>query len=482
MENGLLFQAFEWYLSDDGNYYKDMILKLDELKDIGVTAIWLPPVYKATASNDTGYGAYDLYDLGEFDQKGTRRTKYGTKDELKELIKEIHKRKMKVYADLVLNHKAGADRSEKFMAVMVDKNNRQKEVNEPQEIEGWTGFDFPGRNGKYSDFKWNYNHFSGVDYDNITKTEAIYRIIGENKGWNLGVSNENGNFDYLMFSDIDLAHPDVKKELKEWAIWFIEELDLDGFRMDALKHMDEVFVEEFINYVRKIKGEDFYILGEYWSDDIDINNTFLEGINYRADLFDVGLHFNLYNASKNGKEYDLRKIFDNTLVNTHPLLAVTFVDNHDSQPGESLESFIDFWFKEIAYGIIFLRKDGYPCLFFGDYYGIGGDETPPEYKENIDRLAKIRKDFAYGDQDDYFESSSCIGWVRHGDEEHINKCAVIISIGDMNTISMFVGLEESGKVYGDYLGNNQGQVVIDDEGFGDFLVAPGSISVWIEDK
>lgn len=47
---------------------------------------------------------------------------------------------------------------------------------------------------------------------------------------------------------------------------------------------------------------------------------------------------------------------------------------------------------------------------------------------------------------------------------------------------MFVGLEESGKVYYDYLGNNEGKIVIDHEGFGDFLVAPGSISVWAEDK
>lgn len=482
MDNGLLFQAFEWYLSDEGNYYKDMILKLDELKDIGVTAIWLPPVYKATGTNDPGYGAYDLYDLGEFDQKGSKRTKYGSKDELKELISEIHKRDIKVYADVVLNHKAGADRAEKFMAVMVDKNDRTREVEEAKEIEAWTAFDFPGRGDKYSSFKWNFNHFSGVDYDNLTETSGIYRIIGENKGWNLGVSSENGNFDYLMFSDIDLAHPDVKEELKNWAIWFIDELGIDGFRMDALKHMDEVFVEEFLTYIREVKGEDFYILGEYWINDLDTNNSFLDSINYKSDLFDVGLHFNLYNASKMGKKYDLRQIFDNTIVKTHPLLAVSFVDNHDSQPGESLESFIEPWFKEIAYGIILLRRDGYPCVFYGDYYGTGGEYGQEGFKENIEKLAKIRKDFAYGDQDDYFDSSTTIGWVRHGDEDHPGKCAVILSVGDMDTIRMFVGEEESGKLYCDYTGNNEGKVTIEEDGFGEFMVGPGSISVWIEDN
>lgn len=481
MENGILFQAFEWYISDDGEYYNDMLLKLDELEEIGVTAIWLPPVCKATCTNDTGYGVYDLFDLGEFDQKGAKRTKYGTKEQLKKLVCEIHKRGMNVYADVVLNHKAGADRTEKFMAIMVDENDRTRDISEAKEIEAWTGFDFPGRRDKYSNFKWNYNHFTGVDYDNITKTRGIYKIVGENKGWGFGVSDEYGNFDYLMFSDIDLAHPDVVEELKKWAVWFADELDLDGFRMDAVKHMDEVFIEDFANHIRKEKGEDFYILSEYWVNDMGENNSFLDNINYKSDLFDVSLHFNLYTASKMASQYDLRQIFDNTIVKTHPALAVTFVDNHDSQYGESLESCIEPWFKEIAYGLILLRQDGYPCVFYGDYYGTGGDNSQDGFREQINVLAKIRKKFAYGDQDDYFESPSSIGWVRHGDKDHKDKCAVIISSGDMNTIRMFVGEEQEGKIYSDYTGNNVGRVNIDSEGFGDFMVSPGSISVWIEE-
>lgn len=481
MENGILFQGFEWYLPDNGEYYKDMILKLEELKNLGINSIWLPPVYKATGTNDTGYGAYDLYDLGEFDQKGSIRTKYGTKEELKILIDEIQKRGMQVYMDVVLNHKAGGDRTEKFMATMVDENDRNREVSDPIEIEGWTAFDFPGRDDKYSDFKWRYYHFSGVDYDNLSGNSGIYRIIGENKGWNLGVSGEKGNYDYLMFSDIDLAHPDVKEELKNWGMWFIDELGIDGFRLDALKHMDQVFIDEFVSHIYQNKGEEFYILGEYWQNDLEESSGFLEKMNYDIDLFDVGLHFNLYNASKSGGGYDLRNIFDNTLVEAHPMNAVTFVDNHDSQAGESLESSIEPWFKEIAYGIILLREKGYPCIFYGDYYGINGKNHHEGYKEEIDKLTYIRNNFAYGDEDDYFDSSTCIGWVRHGNEEHPNKCVVIISIGDMDTKRMFVGKKEHEKTYVDYMGNNEGKVVIDNEGFGEFMVGPGSISAWIEE-
>lgn len=49
-------------------------------KNLGMTAVWLPPAYKAAdGSEGVGYAVYDLFDLGEFDQKGSVRTKYGTK-------------------------------------------------------------------------------------------------------------------------------------------------------------------------------------------------------------------------------------------------------------------------------------------------------------------------------------------------------------------------------------------------------------------
>ena len=481
MNNGLMFQGFEWYLPDNGEYYKDLTLKLDELRDIGITAIWLPPVYKATGTNDTGYGTYDLYDLGEFDQKGSIRTKYGTKEELKNLITEIHNRGMQVYADVVLNHKAAADKAEKFLAVKVESSDRTKNLTGPIEIEGWTGYDFPGRGNTYSDFKWSFNHFSGVDYDNITGSKAIYRIIGQNKGWNLGVSHEKGNFDYLMFADIDHAHPDVKNELKKWAIWFIDELSLDGFRLDAVKHIDQVFLNEFAFHIRTTRNLDFYLLGEYWMNDSSSTNTFLDETAYDIDLFDVSLHYNLYEASLSGGNYDLRRLFDGTIVKEHPTFCVTFVDNHDSQPGQALTSWIEPWFKEIAYGIILLRRDGYPCIFYGDYYGTGGDYSQLGIKDSISKLSKIRKNFAYGTQDDYFNSADVAGWVRHGDDIHPVKCAVIISVGDMKTLKMFVGPEENGKAYADYTGNNDKKIIIDTEGYGEFMVGPGSISVWIKD-
>jgi len=60
-----------------------------------------------------------------------------------------------------------------------------------------------------------------------------------------------------------------------------------------------------------------------------------------------------------------------------PQLAVTYVDNHDSHLTEK-DPYVQDWFKPQAYALILLRKDGYPCLFLGDYYGIGGDNPGPD--------------------------------------------------------------------------------------------------------
>lgn len=76
-------QYFEWYLPSNRNFWNIVANNARKLSDIGVTGVWLPPAYKGTSGrNDTGYGVYDLYDLGEFNQKGSIPTKYGTKENI----------------------------------------------------------------------------------------------------------------------------------------------------------------------------------------------------------------------------------------------------------------------------------------------------------------------------------------------------------------------------------------------------------------
>lgn len=473
----VMMQAFEWDTPADGGYYKFLRENAKKIKDAGIDALWLPPMCKGGGDQDVGYGIYDLWDLGEFDQKGTVRTKYGTKKELLEAIDELHKNNIKVYADVVLNHKGNADFEEEFMARMVDQNNREKDVSEDMKIKAWTGFDFPGRAGKYSDFIWHYYHFTGVDYDSNTDTKAIFRVLGDGKYWDEGVSDEKGNFDYLMNADIDHSHPEVREEIFKWVDWFMDQTGVDGFRYDALKHISDEFIYELSKHIMDVKKDDFYLFGEYWQYDEGQIDGYLDDTDWKIDLFDVPLHFHMQEASKSNGNYDMRNIFNNTIVKNHPLQAVTFVDNHDSQPGQSLDSWVEDWFKEIAYSLILFRKDGYPCIFAGDYYGLKGEVKKDPLKEMIDKMLGVRKKYAFGDQDDYFDNPQVVGWVRRTDAD-TSSLAVLISIGDMAEKQMFVGEEEAGKTYIDLSGNNKNQVTIDEDGNGIFNVGPGSVSYW----
>lgn len=211
MLNGTMMQFFHWYTPADGSLWNELRHKADELAELGIDSVWLPPAYKGTGGGmSNGYDVYDIYDLGEFDQKGSVRTKFGTKGDYVAAVEALFGKGIQVYADIVLNHKGGTDE------------------------------------------------------------EA------------------------------------VRVELKKW--------------------------------------------GEYWAPgELHSLLKYIDAIDGCMSLFDSSLHNNLHEASNKGKDYDLTKIFDDTLVVTKPELAVTVVDNHDTRPLQSLEAPIEAWFKPLAY-------------------------------------------------------------------------------------------------------------------------------------
>ena len=479
MENQTLMQYFEWYLPNDGQHWNRLAKDAPHLASKGIRKVWMPPAFKATSSNDVGYGIYDLFDLGEFDQKGTIRTKYGLKEEYLKAIKSLKENGIEPIADVVLNHKAAADYKERFTVIEVDPNDRTVALSEPFEIKGWTKFTFPGRHKKYNDFEWHWYHFTGTDYDAQQNKSGIYLIQGDNKGWADDdlVDNENGNFDYLMYADLDFKHPEVIQNLYDWADWFIKTTGIHGFRLDAIKHIDSFFMGNFIRDISAKYGDDFYVFGEFWNSDETANNDYLGSIDYRFDLVDVKLHHNLFDASRAGSGYDLRNIFEQTLVKNHPESAVTFVDNHDTQRGQALESTIEEWFKPAAYALILLREAGLPCVFYGDYYGVNGEFAQDSFQTVLDKLLDIRLNLAYGEQKDYFDDEHCIAWTRSG-KDNGQPIAIILTNDQANSKRMYVGENWAGKEFRDYLGNNPSTVIIEEDGWANFPVVEKSVSVW----
>ena len=110
---GVMMQAFYWDCPEiEGKpfqWWGHVRGEVPRLAAAGFTALWLPPANKAADNTSMGYDPYDFWDLGEFDQKGSVATWFGTRAELENLIADAHVAKMQVYADYVIDHCSGAD-------------------------------------------------------------------------------------------------------------------------------------------------------------------------------------------------------------------------------------------------------------------------------------------------------------------------------------------------------------------------------------
>ncbi|MEM9002557.1 MAG: alpha-amylase [Cyanobacteria bacterium P01_F01_bin.86] len=485
--NGVMMQYFHWYLPSDGSLWQDFVAKASELADIGITSVWFPPAYKGVGGGyDVGYGVYDMYDLGEFDQKGTIRTKYGTKEDYLAAIKAAKAAGIRVYADVVFNHKLGADAVEEVEATPYDPSDRTRPIGDRRTVKVWTHFTFPGRNGQYSDLEWHWWHFDAVDYNAYDEDyNAVY--LFKDKTFDDNVDLEKGAFDYLMGCDLDIESSEVREALMRWGTWYVETTDVDGFRFDAVKHVKAGFFPEWLNHCRRESGRRLFAVGEYWSYETEALHHFIKLTEGDIHLFDAPLHYNFSEASKVGKHYDLRKIFDRTLVKQQPALAVTLVDNHDSQPLQSLESVVESWFKPLAYALILLRRDGYPCIFHADYYGAHYKDTGKDGNEYeiwldshqwlIDRFLQVRRRHAYGDQYDYFDHPHTIGWTRLGTEDYPGGMAVVLTNGDNGRKWMEVG--QLHRTYVDITEHISEPITTNEEGWAEFHCLAGSVSVWV---
>lgn len=485
-ENYCLLQGFEWNIPADQKHWKRLTAVLQSLKDIGVDNVWLPPACKgAGGTSANGYDIYDLYDLGEFDQKGGKPTKWGPKEDLIELSKKAKEIGVGLYFDAVLNHKAGADNKEKCRVIEVDSNDRTQDISDPFEIEAWLGFDFPARGDKYSKQKYHWDHFSGTDYDAGNDKNGIYRIVGDNKHWSRSVGKESGNADFLMFADVDYSHPEVIEDVIHWGEWVTKELDLKGFRLDACQHFSERFTNEFVDNLESKFGkglEKMFLVGEYWTGNTQEMLEYLDQMNHKFSLYDSPLVYKFSETSKTEKA-DLRKVFDDTLVQARPDAAVTCVMNHDTQPGQTVATPIEGFFKPLAYALILLRAQGYPCVFYGDLYGMkGDDEEPPACGGKLSDIILARKLYAYGAQEDYMDNPNCIGFVRRGDEDRPAGLACIMSNAEQGEIRMAVGEEHKGEIWTDVMGWSDRKVKVDEEGFGKFACGPCGISIYVREN
>jgi len=233
--------------------------------------------------------------------------------------------------------------------------------------------------------------------------------------------------------------------------------------------------------------KDLFVVGEYWAPTVERLEGYLDEMAGRMSVFGVPMHYHFHYASRQGGQYDLRRLFDDTLVRGRSRDVVTFVENHDSQPLQALESCVEPWFKPLAYAMTLLRREGYPCIFHPDYYGAeyedyGRDGNKyrivlPSHRFLIDKFLHARKHYAWGPQVDYLDHPNRVGWVRLGDDKHPKPMAVLLSDEAGGTKWMEVGFTNTTFV--DLTEQVKQPVVTNDAGWGEFSCNGGQVSVWV---
>lgn len=190
LDNRVIFQNFSLFQPYEKNMYNKLTQSVNALKEWGITDVWTAPGSRSfdIARYSEGYALTDRYDLGEFNQglNGEKATKYGTSDELKNLINRLHQSDIKIQMDLVPNQMFGmSDRQyTKVTRVNSDGNvwapNGSQTQWRDRPYLAYTKGSFQGQK-KYGVIKeWNQNHFIGTSLQN--QGDRLFKDGRQNNG------------------------------------------------------------------------------------------------------------------------------------------------------------------------------------------------------------------------------------------------------------------------------------------------------------
>jgi alpha-amylase len=441
---GVIMQTFYWDCPKIENkefqWWAFITEKIKSLAETGFTALWLPPASKAAnmGGMSMGYDPYDYYDLGEFDQKGSIPTWFGSKNQLVELINEAHSNGMQVYADLVLNHTNGADEQE--------KNEFDGQVR-------WT----------------KYNPASG-------------KFLRDWRCYHPSYFERWDDEDFEGMPDLCHRNPYVYSELSEYTRWLIEEIGFDGLRYDFVKGYGAWIITAILERLYKKNSETSFSpfgVGEFWDSNTSITewlkrtNTFTDN---PVSAFDFPLRGRLKQLC-DSFGFSLKTLAENGTLVTDYLArwAVTFVENHDIVRTDAIVND-----KMLAYAYI-LTHEGYPCVFWQDYYN--WELSHEGSGSGIAALVKIHEQYAAGGTDILYCDDDLYIMQRRGRQEQRGLVFVLNNTSGWNgrpvntrwANTKFVPLAWRGKDNAD----TPSEVWIDGGGWSQFWAPPRGYVVYV---
>ena len=332
-----------------------IINRLDYLNDgdlnsdtaLGVQGIWLTPIFKSPS-----YHKYDVEDYYTIDPK------FGTQEDLDELIQRCHDRNMLVILDMVINHTS-------------------------------------------SNHEW-FKEFTKAHRNNDTENKYYDYYVYTSKGENVsGQSfcdlvntgeNYECNFSYDM-PELNFDNEDVRQEVLDIASYYLAK-GIDGFRFDAAKYIyfgNNYSSTDFWNwYTGKLKEikPDIYLVGEVWSAESEINQYIKE-----MNCFDFTISQAEGIISKAAKGGDINVFtkyvvdYQNTLKSLNPdAMAIPFISNHDM---DRTAGYLTVFNGRAYMGAnLYLLSPGSPFIYYGEEIGMKGSRGSANTDANR-RLAML---------------------------------------------------------------------------------------------
>ena len=413
----VLFQGFHWnvhpgdHATDAGGVWWDSLATVaPRLSAGGMQTVWIPSPAKGGGGRwSMGYDPYDYYDLGSIDQKGSVRTRFGTEAQLRNAIAVMKASGLLLMADMVLNHRDGADaQSDVACAPGGGEPYLQWNVFNTGSGRFPAGPDSFHSNDVHCNYEAPYHDAPfGQDLCYFHALDGTFDADAASDGWYHGPHQLGAVGDSLV----------------AWGRWMMDDLGVDEVRLDAIKHIEPGFLAPWM--VELASGDQPFALGEFWASTSEIinyhneverfNSTYGGGVqDAQIAMFDFGLRYALRDMANGGGGYDMQGLNSAGLhfSGLDPFSVVTFVENHDvdrtgwqwadcSEPGAvqtgstcvkmGTDSGHDpiVSRKQLAYAVI-MAAEGRPTVFWKDYlwYGLG---------DEIDWLMSLRRMTAQGE-------------------------------------------------------------------------------------
>ncbi len=321
--------------------FKGITENLDYLKEMGIDAVWLMPT--CDSSTYHGYNINDYYAV---------EPDYGTMEEFEEMIKKAHEKGIKIIIDFVVNHTG-------------------------TEVE-WFKEARKSNDNPYRNYYYWADEFDDVD-ENGTWGQSIWYQM-DNENWYMAIF-------WSGMPDLNFRNNNVREDIIKAAEYWLDK-GVDGFRLDASKHIDDKDKEATLAWWKnfrdrvKDKNPDAFIVGENWDSSVSYIAPFFDVMD---SSFNFGLSYEIIDTAK-GNQKDLINMLNaqNKVYKKYSekFVDTTFLRNHDMER-TATELKGDIKRQKLAAAIL-MTLPGTPFIYYGEELGQKGSKPDGNIREPFD--------------------------------------------------------------------------------------------------